>query len=63
MHSVSGGGSLKEIVRILLRREKSLPFSGERDKKGEEICMDKRILNEGGREERSLKSVAAFGSV
>ena len=51
MHSVSGGGGLKEIVRILLRREKSLPFSGERerDKKGEEICMDKRILNEGGR--------------
>ena len=51
MHSVSGGGGLKEIVRILLRREKSLPFSGERDKKGEEICMDKRILNEGGRKE------------
>ena len=45
---------LKEIVRNYGSvGEKSLPFSG--DKKGEEICMDKRILNEGGRKERREK--------
>ena len=53
--------SLKKIVGILLLlllpRKVSHPLR--RDKKGEEICMDKRILNEeeGWKEKRKKKSL------
>ena len=49
---------LLSCFRVRISAEKSLPFSG--DKKGEEICMDKRILNEGGR--KGVGSEEEWGS-